>query len=490
MNVLQQVIPIRKSDARSQRAPEWLSPNVVLGLLRACDVTIVIIAGVAAFLTRFGTFFPPGGGEGLVPYALICAALLTANVFHLVGLYRFDDLANVFYQSRRTLIAWSTVILCLLALGFITKTVWEASRLWIGLWFVYGYIAIMLCRAGFKWRVRCWQQAGHLTHNIVIVGAGEHGQRFVEHLRRNESKSGIRLIGLFDDRKGRVPDYVAGYPVLGTVDDLLHFARENPIDQVIIALPWDAESRLLSWIKRLKNLPVDVRLCPDMIGFHLTHRNITHLAGVPLLNVYEKPLSGWSWVVKTLEDRILAAAILLMVAPLMAFIALAIRFNSPGPILFRQKRYGLNNEVIEVFKFRSMYHDKAENGTTVHQARKDDDRITKVGRFIRRTSLDELPQFLNVLRGDMSIVGPRPHAVAHNEQYARLIDEYLARHRVKPGITGWAQVNGLRGETETLDKMEKRVQYDLHYIENWSLIFDLRIIIKTLLVGFVSPNAY
>jgi putative colanic acid biosynthesis UDP-glucose lipid carrier transferase len=193
-----------------------------------------------------------------------------------------------------------------------------------------------------------------------------------------------------------------------------------------------------------------------------------------------------------MEDRVLAAAILVIILPLVLLIALAIKLDSRGPVIFRQKRYGFNNEVIEVLKFRSMYVDRCDKavGAAVVQATKQDPRITRIGGILRRTSLDELPQFINVLMGTMSIVGPRPHAVSHNEQYARLIDEYLARHRVKPGITGWAQVNGLRGETETLEKMAQRVRYDLYYIENWSLLFDIRIILRTLFVGFVNQNAY
>jgi Undecaprenyl-phosphate glucose phosphotransferase len=366
----------------------------------------------------------------------------------------------------------------------------DLSRLWVGIWLIYGHLGLMLARGGLELLLRRWQRVGRLTRNIVIIGAGEHGHRLVEHLRRADH--GVRLLGLFDDRRARVPDYVAGYPVLGTIDDLLDLARDKPIDQIIVALPWSAEQRLLACMRKLRSLAVDVRLCPDLIGFHLPHRSVSHLAGVPLLNVFEKPLGGWNSVVKAIEDRVLAALILLLVAPLMLLVALAIKLASPGPVLYRQARYGFNNEVIEVYKFRTMHVDDCDRGggTSLAQARRDDPRITPLGRLLRRTSLDELPQLLNVLKGDMSLVGPRPHAVAHNVQYARLIDEYLARHRVKPGITGWAQVNGLRGETDTLAKMQKRVQHDLYYIENWSLGFDLRIILMTLLVVLNDPNAY
>jgi putative colanic acid biosynthesis UDP-glucose lipid carrier transferase len=215
------------------------------------------------------------------------------------------------------------------------------------------------------------------------------------------------------------------------------------------------------------------------------------IAGVPLLNIFERPMSGWSHVAKAVEDRLLAALLLILGSPVMLLIALAVGLDSPGGVLFRQKRYGFNNEVIEVIKFRTMRADAAEHGQAeVRQAARADPRVTRVGRILRRTSLDELPQLLNVLSGEMSLVGPRPLAVAHNELYAPLIDAYLGRHRVKPGITGWAQVNGLRGETETLAKMERRVEYDLYYIEHWSLGFDLRILARTLLVGFAHPNAY
>ena len=447
---------------------------------------VVLLAGLLAYYTRFDDL----SLTPLALYSLIVTTLLTLNIFQIAGVYGFTSLSNLYAQGSRLLTAWVGVVFLMLALAFVTKTIQDLSRIWVGLWLIYGYVGLVMARMALKAQMLRWQRVGRLTRNVVVVGAGDHGRRLVEHLRRTDQS--LRLIGLFDDRRDRVPDYVAGYPVLGSVDDLLLFARTQPIDQVVVALPGAAEERLLGCIKKLRTLAVDVRLCPDLIGFHLPHRGVSHMAGLPLLNVFEKPLTGWDCVVKAVEDRILASLILLLIAPLMAVIAIAIKATSSGPVLFRQKRYGFNNEVIEVFKFRSMYQrtDDRDGLDGVPQAKRNDERITPLGRYLRRTSLDELPQFLNVLKGDMSIVGPRPHAVAHNEQYARVIDEYLARHRVRPGITGWAQVNGLRGETETVDKMEKRVQHDLYYIENWSLGFDLKIILMTLLVGFTDPNAY
>ena len=480
---------VARQPSQRHQGTDWLSPAVVIGLLRVADAVIVLLAASAAWITRFHD--EPSKDLGIEAYATVLAVLLTIHILQAAGLYNFSQLTNLFGQVGRLLLAWAAVMLSLLALGFITKMnreIAETSRLWVGLWFIYGFFGLFTARMVLKHQIQRWQAGGRLTRNLVVVGAGEHGQRLIEHLTRH-GNTAERVIGVFDDRHSRVPEYVSGFPVLGSVNDLLTFARSSPIDQVIVALPWDAENRLLAWMKKLRSLPVDVRLCPDMIGFHLPHRQVTHVGGVPMLNVFDKPLAGWNYIVKSMEDRVLAAAILVLILPVLLMLCALIKLDSRGPVLFRQKRYGLNNEVIEVFKFRSMYIDRCED-RAVTQATRHDPRVTRIGRILRRTSLDELPQFLNVLGGTMSIVGPRPHAVAHNEQYSRLIDEYLARHRVKPGITGWAQVNGLRGETETLEKMEQRVRYDLYYIENWSLLFDIRIILRTLFVGFSHPNAY
>jgi Undecaprenyl-phosphate glucose phosphotransferase len=480
---------VARQPSQRHQGTDWLSPAVVIGLLRVADAVIVLLAASAAWITRFHD--EPSKDLGIEAYATVLAVLLTIHILQAAGLYNFSQLTNLFGQVGRLLLAWAAVMLSLLALGFITKMnreIAETSRLWVGLWFIYGFFGLFTARMVLKHQIQRWQAGGRLTRNLVVVGAGEHGQRLIEHLTRH-GNTAERVIGVFDDRHSRVPEYVSGFPVLGSVNDLLTFARSSPIDQVIVALPWDAENRLLAWMKKLRSLPVDVRLCPDMIGFHLPHRQVTHVGGVPMLNVFDKPLAGWNYIVKSMEDRVLAAAILVLILPVLLVLCALIKLDSRGPVLFRQKRYGLNNEVIEVFKFRSMYIDRCED-QVVTQATRHDPRVTRIGRILRRTSLDELPQFLNVLGGTMSIVGPRPHAIAHNEQYSRLIDEYLARHRVKPGITGWAQVNGLRGETETLEKMEQRVRYDLYYIENWSLLFDIRIILRTLFVGFSHPNAY
>jgi Undecaprenyl-phosphate glucose phosphotransferase len=464
-----------------------ISEQVVVGALRAADVIVVVGTGLLAYAARFSILEDLGPVE---IYALVIAGLLVANVFQFAGVYGPGLFESVLSRFDRVLAAWTFIVLFMITLGFAAKSTYEVSRLWVGLWAFFGSAGLFAVRLLFRHEVRHWQRGGWLTRKVVLVGAGEHGRRLAEHLRRVADPS-VRIVGVFDDRKGRAPAHVAGHRVRGGLDDLLRFVREHPVDEVVVALPCADENQLMTWMKRLRDLPVHVRLCPDMIGFHLVHRGVTHLGGVPLLNVFERPLPGWNHIIKVLEDRLLAALILALVSPVMLVVALGVRLDSPGPALFRQRRYGFNNRVIEVFKFRTMHNAVAETGLgPVVQARRGDPRVTRVGRFLRRTSLDELPQLINVLRGEMSLVGPRPHPVALNEQYANLIDAYLGRHRVKPGITGWAQINGLRGETETLDKMEQRVRYDLYYIENWSLGFDLRILARTLLVAIGDSNAY
>jgi Undecaprenyl-phosphate glucose phosphotransferase len=249
------------------------------------------------------------------------------------------------------------------------------------------------------------------------------------------------------------------------------------------------EKGLRTALDQLRHSVANIRLVPDLFSIRLINHGISQAFGMTMLDLSTSPVTGWVWLAKGLEDRLLSFAILVLISPLMLIIALAVKLTSPGAVLFKQKRHGWNGSVINVYKFRTMYV-QDEDETQVTQATRDDPRITPLGRILRRTSLDELPQFINVLQGRMSIVGPRPHAVAHNEHYKELVPRYMLRHKVKPGITGWAQVHGFRGETDTLEKMEKRVEYDLHYIEHMSLWLDLQIIIMTLYKGFWSRNAY
>jgi Undecaprenyl-phosphate glucose phosphotransferase len=302
----------------------------------------------------------------------------------------------------------------------------------------------------------------------------------------------LRVIGVYDDAAAHLPAHCMGHPIRGTVDDLVNDARRLHIDTVIVALPLAADRQLVETLNRLCLVPVHVRLCPDAFGLRLGTVQASHIAGRTFLNVINRPLSDWRLIAKEIEDRLLGAAILALISPLLLGLALLIKLDSPGPALFRQKRYGFNNRLIEVLKFRTMYADQSD-ANAEQLTRRNDPRITRIGAFLRRTSLDELPQFLNVVRGEMSIVGPRPHALsakAGNLLYQDAIRYYDARHRVKPGITGWAQVNGWRGETDTVEQIKKRVEHDLYYIEHWSILLDLKIILRTILGGFTGHQAF
>jgi Undecaprenyl-phosphate glucose phosphotransferase len=448
-----------------------VSPSILLGAMRVFDLAVVVISALLAYYARHGEFLVPGRHVIVIGLAV----LLTAYALQMTKLYRFDDLARLSGQLNKLLIAIPLVAVALLGLGFFTKTSVEFSRLWIGIWFAFSFAGCVLARGTLCLLMERWRRQGRLRRTVITVGAGDTGRRLIERLTRS-AEGDVDLLGVVDERRTRVPDEIAGCPVLGGVGDLPAILREHAVDEIIVALPPEAHERMPAYLDKLKTIPVRVSLWSDWIGSQTRVRSVGEVGGTPVLRVFERPLSDWSYVVKAIEDRVLALVLLLLFGPLMALIALGVRLTSTGPALFSQKRYGFNNEVITVYKFRTMIHDRPDE-PEVPQARRGDPRVTPLGRILRRTSFDELPQLFNVLGGDMSLVGPRPHAVAHNQKYAAIIDQYLGRHKMKPGITGWAQVNGLRGLTETSEKMELRIEHDLHYIDNWSLLFDLRILV-------------
>ena len=422
--------------------------------------------------------------------AVIACGLIALQVFQSGKLYAYPLIENFVVQTAKLTTLWAAIGLAFIALMFFTKTAEDFSRVWAASWLSSCYVCFLVIRLLTKLRLNQLHRQGRLTRRVAIVGAGEHGRRLLQNIGGLPDRSGIDVIGVFDDRKTRVPkDELLGVPIRGSTDDLLEACRAGAVDLIIIALPWSAEARLTQLMTKMRQVPVDLQLAPEQIGFRLADRPQLNLAGVPMLTVFEKPLSGWNYLIKGVEDRALGVLMTIVAAPVLLLIALAIKLDSPGPVLFRQQRFGFNNKIFTVYKFRTMY-DRPGEEESVPQATRNDPRITRVGRLLRRTSLDELPQLFNVLQGTMSLVGPRPHAVAHNEAFAAAVREYYARHRVKPGITGWAQVNGFRGETDTREKLERRVEYDLYYIDNWSLQLDLKIILMTLLVGFVNRHAY
>ena len=418
---------------------------------------------------------------------LACACLLASRFLAGANAHRMREIAGIAAQAWRVLVAWSAVQGLLVALVLATDGMAVLSPRFFALWWSGGLVGLLALHVGAALAMRWATRTGRLQIRLALVGAGAAAAELIRKLRHDQ---GVVVVGVFDDRRSRIPISIAGCPVLGTLDDLVVLVADRGLDQVVITLPREATTRRLACLAKLRHLPVDVRLSPNVVGCDVDCLGVAQLAGLPLLRLCDRPLTGWAWLAKAMIDRTFAGIVLIATAPLLVAIAVLIRLDSPGPVLFRQRRFGLDNRPIDVWKFRTMYVDCCADGKSVVGARRRDPRVTRLGHFLRRTSLDELPQFGNVLCGQMSLVGPRPHAVAHHERYARLIDGYLARHRVRPGITGWAQVNGLRGEAETLARMQERVRYDLQYIENWSLRLDLRIILRTLLVGFSHPNAY
>jgi Undecaprenyl-phosphate glucose phosphotransferase len=335
-----------------------------------------------------------------------------------------------------------------------------------------------------------YARKGNIVRSVAVVGGGEHGQRLIEALWRRRAPW-THLIGIFDDRVNRMAGQVGGWEIHGTVEDLVTYARDYRVDEIIVALPWGAEQRLLDVLGVLKVIPANVRLAPDIIGHHFLDQGFGRIDGVPVYNIFRKPIGGWGPFLKRAEDVFLGSIILLVALPIMLVAAIAIKIESSGPVLFRQNRYGYNNKLIGVYKFRSMYHEMRDENCE-QQTTKNDPRITRVGAFLRRTSIDELPQLLNVMQGDMSLVGPRPHAVntrAGGKLFHDVVLEYAARHKVKPGITGWAQVNGWRGETDTEEKIIRRVECDLFYMENWSIFLDIEIMFRTFMV-VMGRNVY
>jgi len=464
------------------------SAKVLTGTVRLGELALVAGLGVVFHLVYLGSSFDTFALAMIVGISL--AALLG---FEMARVYSIQAFRTFFRDGLRLLATWTVVFLAGFAAIFLLKVGDEYSRVWLVGWFFTGAVALTaerLVLAGFVGRMT---RAGRFDRRTAIVGAGPAAVEMIQALD-SQSDNGIRIVGIFDDRNGeRTPDLVAGYPTLGTVSDLVDYARNTQLDLVIFTVPIAAEGRILQMLSKLWVLPIDIRLAAHASKLRLRPRAYSYIGNVPVLDVFDRPIADWDLVVKWLFDKIVGASILILAAPVMAAVALAVKLDSRGPVLFRQKRYGFNNELIEVFKFRSMYVDQGDMAAA-KLVTKDDPRVTRVGRIIRKTSLDELPQLFNVVfKGNLSLVGPRPHALqakAANELYDQVVDGYFARHKVKPGITGWAQINGWRGETDTQEKIQRRVEHDLYYIENWSVLFDLQILAMTPFALLKTENAY
>lgn len=438
----------------------------------------------------------------IISFCLYLACKLSGNVFTMeywvvvlisIVIFQMAGRITEFYSSWRgvrvtleiQLIIKNWSLSVLLTVGLISFIDGFYSDLTLyAEWYLLACCGLIVSRSIIRLLLGYMRNLGFNTRNVAIMGSLPVGIKLAETLN-DAHWMGFKVLGIYDDACNSIDTKVGK---CGDLEQLIRDAKDGRIDRIYIAMPMEQERLIKDTVAELSDTTCSVMLIPDVFTFNILQSRSEEINGVSVVSLFDTPISGVNKIIKRVEDIILSLAILIFISPVLLLIAMSVKFTSPGPIIFKQRRYGMDGKSIMVWKFRSM--SVMENGDKVVQAKKGDARVTAVGAFLRRTSLDELPQFINVLMGDMSIVGPRPHAVAHNEQYRKLIKGYMLRHKVKPGITGWAQINGWRGETDTLDKMQSRVEYDLDYIRNWSVWFDIRIIFLTVFKGFINKSAY
>jgi len=452
--------------------------RIVLDILMLVEVGLVVVSAAIAKLLYIAFFLE--SRQDHQPYLLagLAGGIVLHYMLRMRGLHERDAYLGWRRRLGEFLMTIGLSFLVLIALAYLLKISADYSRGWLLTWLALVSITMLLSRPASASLLRWLASTGYTARRIAVVASGATGLRLAEKLRQ---AAGVRIVGVFDEigKDGQ------GKP-RASIADLISIGQRNQIDEVVVALCNAPQPQTARLIDELSVLPVDVWLCPA--EFDMPILGTSRLGALSLLQVKPKPIRDWGYVIKLTLDYVLGAISLILFAPLMLAVALAIKLDSPGPVLFKQRRHGYNHRLIHVYKFRTMR--VAEDGAVVVQARKDDDRVTRIGKFLRRTSIDELPQLFNVLKGEMSLVGPRPHAVAHNQLYCARLERYANRHCVKPGMTGWAQIHGFRGPTEDPEKMRKRVQMDLYYIENWSISLDLKIIALTPFVGFVHRNAF
>jgi putative colanic acid biosynthesis UDP-glucose lipid carrier transferase len=442
----------------------------------------LVILGTLFLLTRLQREPFSGNYLGLAIVAFFVAAYLHERI----DSHRNWRRGRLLAFARDIFFGWAVFVAIIVLMGYATGLSYHYSERVISLWFITTPFALLAGHLALRQYARGLHRGSRLR-SAIIVGINETGLKLEKCIAESPHWL-MEVRGFFDDRA--VPRVAPSAPVarLGKMSDIAPYVRAGGIHVIFISQPMSAQPRVRELLDELQDTTASIYLLPDMYTFDLMQARFDEIGGIPVVAIRETPFSGLNSLVKRASDIVLASLSLLLLAPAMLAIAAAVKLSSSGPVIFRQRRYGLNGDEIVIYKFRSMA--VCEDDARVTQARKNDLRVTRVGAVLRRTSLDELPQLINVLQGSMSIVGPRPHAVAHNEQYRGLIKGYMLRHKVKPGITGWAQVNGLRGETETLDKMAARIDFDLDYLRSWSLTLDLWIILRTVKVVFKRDNAY
>ncbi len=484
--------PVLSSIARQvaqQYRRDTMPPVMVSGVMRIVEFGILLLAGLQIYAGHVGLNTHLSWHY---PVIIIAVSLVAVVLMEFSDCYQIPALRNPVSQLGRIILIWSATFALLTVALFFLKISEEFSRFWLGVWYASGLGLMLALRFVASRLIRRWARNGRMERRAVIVGGGKNAEQLIRSIEQ-QPYNDIRICGIFDDRdETRSPPVVAGYPKLGNIDELIEFARIARIDMLIVSLPITAEARVLSLLRKLWVLPIDIRLSAHSTHLRFRPRAYSYIGAVPMLDIFDKPINDWDSVAKRAFDIVFSLIGIVVFSPIMLATAIAIKLDSKGPVLFKQKRHGFNNEEIEVYKFRSMYVEHTDP-TARKPVTKGDPRVTRVGRFIRKTSIDELPQFFNALFGSLSLVGPRPHAVAaeaHNRLFDEVVDGYFARHRVKPGVTGWAQINGWRGELDTEEKIRKRIEYDLYYIENWSLWFDLKILFLTPIRLLDTRNAY
>lgn len=478
-----------KRSPATARAPHKLwSRRVAIDIIAALDVLGVLGgAFVGAALFAGPNFLKAGAVVGLVQAAFV-TAIVAVFILRQLRMYDTGDMRAFPSHAGWLAAAIGLTFLVILAVGLSFGTAQRYSLAWLASWYAATFALIVTHRKIAAHLLKGKSLAGHFHVNLAVFGGGRIARKLFEHVQRDGGS--VKFVGLYDDREpGRVD--TDGLGISGDLNRLIEHGRAGKVDEIIIALPQSADRRIADIARKLEQLPVRIRICTHIASDLVDARGeqkVSNLGPIGLLDIKAKPLSDWGPFLKRLEDYLLASFFFVLALPIFLIAAAAIKLTSSGPVFFRQHRHGLNHKVIEVVKFRTMR--VMEDGENVRQASRNDARITIVGKLLRRTSLDELPQLINVLKGDMSIVGPRPHALVHNEFYGEMLERYANRHQVKPGITGWAQINGFRGETKDPAAMQSRVEHDLAYIDNWSIWLDLKIIALTPIYGLVHAKAY
>lgn len=450
-------------------------------LYRLCDALLIAAAGIA-----MGALYFPGGIREAAPvhgFLTMLCAIGAVVVFPAFGLYESWRGRSQAVLALRACAAWTTVFLTGLLGAFLMHQIASVSRIWSMGWFISAMVLLLVARAVMFRMLANVREQGINAKRVLIFGYGPLGREMFQRVHQIRA-AGYRVVGIYDEGEHAIP---GGVSALRSLDEVNAFVRNQGVREIWLTLPMAACRDLSDVVRQFRNELIDIRWVPDVSSVELLGHRFSEFMGLPVIDLNSPPVSGITGIVKASFDRAFSFAVLVGLSPLLLTIAALVKLSSPGPVFFRQQRLGIDGRPFDVYKFRTM---KLHQDVGVTQATRDDPRVTRIGAFLRRTSLDELPQFLNVLRGEMSVVGPRPHAMEHNEMYKELIDRYMLRHRVKPGITGWAQINGFRGQTDTIEKMRKRIEFDIYYIQHWSFQLDLRIIVRTAFHGWTGTAAY